>query len=174
MIKIYFTFLFAVFYCLSFSQSLDVEIDKFTKQKRITYDKTYYRLFNLAKLENPCWLSLRSVDTSIFIKFIGTLDAGVVGEDDPVILLFEDDTTTKLYPTHTQSYEVNVTSYGTSKHYEHQYRLSNEQLSLLCNKKLESVRRYYNDVYVDEDVSKKTKIMLINYFRTFALEFRKK
>ena len=99
---------------------------------------------------------LRSVDSTCFLILMGTIAVGTVGINDPMIFLFEDKTTFKIYPTSVQSYNIGVGQYE-SDHYYHQYSISISQLEELSVKKLISVRRYYNDVYSDIDVKEKNK-----------------
>ena len=129
-----------------------VEVDKFTGQKRVNTE--YVNI--AAGFTNVFKFKLRSVDSTCFLILMGTIAVGTVGINDPMIFLFEDKTTFKIYPTSVQSYNIGVGQYE-SNHYYHQYSISIPQLEELSVKKLISVRRYYNDVYSDIDVKEKNK-----------------
>ena len=84
-----------------------VEVDKFTGQKRVNTE--YVNI--AAGFTNVFKFKLRSVDSTCFLILMGTIAVGTVGINDPMIFLFEDKTTFKIYPTSVQSYNIGAVSY---------------------------------------------------------------
>lgn len=125
----------------------EIEIDKFTGKKRIRTD--YVKLGG--GLMSGIGAGFRTVDTTIFISFNGSMGTGVVGTRDATTFLFADKTTFSVYPTSIQSYE----GYGTSEHYDQQYHISKEQLEILAKNNPVSLRRTYSKYYIDVDIKTK-------------------
>ena len=130
----------------SYCQKIDkVEIDKFTGQKRILTKKIIlYEVFT-----KGLYIYIRTVDSTVFIRFYGNVGVGVVGPLDATTFLFSDKTTSDVLPTSLQSYDTDPQGFSQ------QYYFSKSQLQLLAEKNIISVRRTYNDTYIDIDVKEK-------------------
>lgn len=135
----------------SYGQKIsEKQVDKFTGQKRIETDYITLKI----GLTDIFRVKLRTVDTTIFITFYGTIGLGVVGRRDPSIFLFEDKSTFEVSPTSIQSYDIGKAAYSSGS-YTHQYRIYKQDLEILASKKLASIRRYYNNNYTDIDIKEK-------------------
>lgn len=156
--------LFTAFCQRSIAQKVTSEIDKFTKSKRVSTDYTYI-VNGLAQVLS---LKLRSVDTSYFLTLRGNVGLGIVGTHDAVTFLFDDSTTTKIYPTSIQSYETDF-EHPSLSFYTHQYNISKDQVEKISKSKIVSLRREYNDHYKDVDIKerlgKKLEQLSINFLQ---------
>ncbi len=124
-----------------------VEIDKFTGHKRILTEHIRVEA-TLTKVMN---MYLRTVDTTVFISFYGTVGIGVIGTMDGTTFLFPNKSTLTVYPTGIQSYD----GYGSNQYYDQQYLITKDQLEMLAANNPVSVRRIYNSNYVDVDIKSK-------------------
>lgn len=129
------------------SKSQKVETDKFTGKKRIQSESK----FLYVSLDGDLKISFRSNGELIFLELSGNKLMGVVGTKDPLILLFTDSTTIKLYPTSVQSTD----GYGNNRRYSHSYSAGIVDIEAISTKIIASIRRYYGDVYGDMDIKEK-------------------
>jgi hypothetical protein len=137
-------------FCLTSSaQKLtENQIDKFTKQKRLQTSEVLLK----GKLTEGMYIRFRSVDSSLFATLIGYgVGVGVIGEKDQAIFLLDNDETVTIYSTGIQSYDVG--QYGSS--YRHQYSISLNDLKILSQHNVKSVRKYTSKGYGDIDVPEK-------------------
>lgn len=143
---------FALFcYTGVYSQAIkSIEIDKFTGKKRIHTEQVLLK----SGFSQVCNISFRSVDTLIFLNLSGTWGVGVVGENDPLTLLFDDSTTIKVYPTSIQSYDVGYGKYEQNS-YSHQYFVTVSDMKVISVKPIVSARRVFSSYYTDADVKPK-------------------
>lgn len=141
---------------LSTAQKIEKsEIDKFTNQKRVLTDRVKLH----TGLSNILEIQFRTVDTSIFVKFRGTLGVGVVGPGDATTFLFEDKTTLDIYPTGIQTYNIETCT-GCVNWYDQQYYASIEILRIFATKTVTAIRRSYNSHYTDIDIKEKNAVKL--------------
>lgn len=154
---------------LCYSQKLTVnETDKFTGKKRL---ETSYCIVTM-KFVSAIQMKLRSVDTTCFVTFNGNTGVGVVGLTDATTFLFEDNSTTKVYPTSIQSYDIGVGQYSSNT-FNQQYNISIDQIEMLKTKKLISIRREFNSNYADFDVKEKHAEKISKLCMLFLSELKK-
>lgn len=138
-------------YSTTFSQKITQdEIDKFTKQRRIETSSEKFK----NHIGGAVGAYIRSVDSTCFIvlKGFGSY-ADVIGTDDRLIFLLDNDETVSAYSTTIQSYEI---GYGKSpKSFSHQYRIDKAGIEELSQHNLKSIRRYGSSGYMDIDISEK-------------------
>ena len=164
-------FIFVILFipAISFSQKIKVnEIDKFTKKKRIETSYSYLKM----GLFQYLGANIRSADSSIFINIQGS-GAGsfVIGTDDPVIFLLDNDSTIKIFPTDIQTYSIGI---GSSRDtYSHQYYISLSDLKTLSNHNIKSVRKHGSSSYVDIDINEKNQDEFKKNALLFLKEFEK-
>lgn len=128
------------------------ETDKFTKQHRVSTDMVVLKS-GFGTFLN---VRLRSVDSSYFIIVGGGgQGADVIGSDDQIIFLLDNDSTITAYSTGIQSYDVSVSSGITHKKYSHQYRLTKNDILILSAHEVKSVRKYGSKYYNDIDIKGK-------------------
>jgi len=153
--------------CMSIGQKIKKsEIDKFTKQKRVETSKEFLR----DGLTNNAGVWIRSVDTACFINLTGMNWAvGVVGPDDQAVFLLDNDETVTARSTEIQSYSIS--KYGN--YYDHQYRISKQDLEKLAAHELKSVRRYTSKGYTDLDIKDRKKEALKELSALFLAELNK-
>jgi hypothetical protein len=131
------------------SQKLKVnEYDKFTKQKRLQTELVALK----GKLSEGISIYLRTVDSSFFVYLEGYgSGVGVIGLDEKVIFLLDDQSTVTIYSIGIQSYEVT----RNGNYYEHQYRTSRSDIETLSKHKVTSIRKYSTKDYADIDIPEK-------------------
>lgn len=134
----------------SFGQ-ITSEIDKFTGKKRV--ESEWQNIYTGFGVEVK--IKFRAVDTTYFLSIAGNVGVGVIGTNDGAIFLFEDTTKFEIFPTSMQTYEIQG-AYA-SKYYNHQYRITRDQLWTLSTKRLSAVRRTFNSNYADIDVKDRLK-----------------
>lgn len=142
---------------VSNSQKLKVnEVDKFTKKKTLkTNDGTLKMGFSEVLTFN-----IRTVDSTVFIMFLGAgPGAEVIGAEDNVILLLNDQSTITLKSTGIQTYIPE----RTQNKFHHQYYSSIGDLKKLKESKVLSVRKYTPKGYNDMDVPEKNQDVLSKY-----------
>src|SRR5688572_12493020 len=100
------------------AQKLEVnEVDKFTKQKRLETNNAKLK----AGMSEGVVFKIRTVDSTVFISFQGYgAGAQIIGPDDKVILLLEDQSTVTLTSTGLQSIIVE----RMQNKFHHQYSSS--------------------------------------------------
>jgi TonB family protein len=95
---------------------------------------------------NSAVLSFRSDSSSIKMKLTGKVDtANVIGENEQVILLFDNDSTATLRSAGLQTYEMHDTYYN----YYHSYSLSLNDLIRLRDANLQALRQYDSKDFYD-------------------------
>ncbi len=103
-------------------------------------------------------ISLRFVDTTFFIELTGSgIGANIVGMDDRLIFLLDNDSTVTAKSPTVQTYDYSK-AMGT---YSHKYVLYFEDLEYLSQHNLQALRKYagekYDDIYVDPKNADKVK-----------------
>ena len=135
--------------CFMYGQKLKVnEVDKFTGQKRLETNSVSLK----ARLSEGIGIYFRAIDSSLFV-IIGGFGAGAttIAENDKALFLLEDGTTVTAYSTGLQSYEI----HSQANSYNHQYRITKEDLRNLSLQNTKSIRCYSIANYVDVDIPKK-------------------
>lgn len=85
----------------------------------------------------------RSMKNTILFGFSSTYFAvGVVGTHDPMTFLFENDSTTEIFPKEIQSTSLN-------SGYSNEYIISAAQVEMIARNQVKQVRRIYNSNYAD-------------------------
>jgi hypothetical protein len=143
-------FILLIIPTLSYSQKIaQDEIDKFTKSHVIKTSEVTLK----AGLNTGFGVYFRSDDSTIFVVFDGYgKGASVIGKDDKIILLFENDSTLTETSTGIQDYSTVETSLGQMKKYHHQYNFTKEDLQLVKSFKLKAIRIYEVDAYENIDI----------------------
>ena len=164
--KLLLCFLFCTGSIICYAQKIkENELDKFTGYRRI--NTSYVRLsLGFFKVMSA---KLRTVDTTIFLELKGNIGLGTIGSKDELIFLFDDKSTLTIFPTGIQSYE----GVGTEAHYEQEYNINKEQLNSLALKNVVSVRRYFNNNYVDQDIKKTNSQKLVQLAKVLLVELAK-
>lgn len=140
--------LFLISFIANSQKLIQNETDKFTKYHRL---KTSNQ-----RLKQGMLFYIRSVtdtvgDNFYFITFFGTVPSpDVVGTDDEMIFLLDNDNTVTIYPTDIQGSELNA---GTLM-YRHQYKLGESDIKTLSEHNIKSIRRFASRGYVDIDLGK--------------------
>ncbi len=118
------------------------EYDRFLKQRTIET----YPLAILTGGNNSAILTFRSDSTNTFMKLNGRVEStNVIGQNEQVILLFDNDSTATLKSAGLQTYEMRDTYYN----YFHTYTVSLDDLIRLRNYKLSAVRQYDSKDFYD-------------------------
>jgi hypothetical protein len=144
-----------------FSQTIKQdEIDKFTKQRRVETSNTLLK----GGLSCGLYTYFRSVDSSYYLTIGGYGCAvGVVGTNDQATFLLDNSITVSVFPTGVQSYEIG----DYNKSYRHQYSITLDNIKMLANHKLKSVRRYTSKGYSDIDIPNKNSSELMKLCTLF-------
>lgn len=142
--------------------------DKFLKKRRIETTAVTIDM----KLASVLTVSIRSFDTSIFIKFSGRgYSVGIVGEDDIAILLFTNDSTLKLKSKGLQTYERNGGANGLDKVFYYEYLASLSDIEKLSNSKTASIRINSDQHYTDIDITQKKRDLINKLCQIFIKEY---
>lgn len=138
--------LFILIPSLAFGQKLSVnEIDKFTKDHRLQTSNIRLKTGMLAYIRTVSHADPKS--TSYFIKLFGSTPApDVIGENDRLLFLLDNDSTVTGYSTGFQSYQI------SPKMYYHQYRITESDLRSLSSHNLKSIRKYGSGGYSDVEI----------------------
>jgi len=126
------------------------ETDKFTNAKRLTTSNVRLKTGMLA------FLTTYTEDefTFYYITLFGSVpEARVIGTDERVIFLLDNDSTVTGYSTGIQSYDIGMGTHG--KMYRHQYKLQESDIKLLAEHDIKSIRKYGGDIYADVDIPEK-------------------
>lgn len=124
----------------------EITFDKFTHEKRVLTDELL--ILNSQAKWPHLYISFRSVDTSCFITLHGQgVASGIIAPDDQAWILLDDDTKIIVRSTGLQDYDI------TTRDYIHQYRISLSDVKRLTEKKIVSIRRYYESNYTDIDIT---------------------
>lgn len=132
------------------AQKVSVEVDKFTKQKKVISD--------WAPLDNGFVSSARirfsSVDSFMFVTIsCSGAYADVIGTNDETIFLFDDADTIKVWSPSIQSYDI---GYYSSKGAMHSYVINADQVVKLASKgQIVSFRKYGAGGYFEGKVKSK-------------------
>ena len=130
------------------------EYDKFLKQRKVeTFPLTIQQGKN-TKTD----LALRSDSVSFSLQLSGTIaSTNIIGENEQVIFLFDNDSTVTLKSSGLQSYEMGQNSYA----YIHNYILTIPDLVKLSTYNLQALREYdskdFSDVVIPENNREKIK-----------------
>jgi hypothetical protein len=142
------------------------EVDKFTKQKRIETTDVSLK----AGLYESMITHIRSVDSTCFMIFAGTgNEAQVIGDDDKLIMLLDNDSTITALSTGIQDYNI----YTNHRTYSHQYEIALDDIETISSHDVKSIRKYTAKGYVDFDVPEKKKAELKQLCLVFLAELRK-
>ena len=155
----------------SFGQKIkESTYDKFLKKYRIaTTDVTIDMKFS-----SVLTVSIRSVDTSIFIKFSGRgYSVGVVGAQDFAIFLFTNDSTLELKSKGLQTYERNGGVNGTDIVFYYEYCAKLSDIEKLSNSTTASIRIYSDQHYSDIEIKPKKSELINKLCQLFIREYNK-
>lgn len=124
------------------------ETDKFTQQKRVETNEVRLKF----GLSTRLLFKLRSSGDACYAIFSGYGEgAAVIGNKDQLILLLDNDSTVILTSTGLQSYTVNQ----STNSYTHQYSADKEDIVLLSEHKVKSIRKYTVKGYIETDIPNK-------------------
>ncbi|MFN2438338.1 MAG: energy transducer TonB [Chitinophagaceae bacterium] len=115
-------------------------------------------------------ISFGSLDSSFYLQLTGSgLGANVLGEDDQLILLLENDSTITLKSTGLQTYDVSK----IPNTYKHEYTFSLADLEKLSQHDLRALRKYraqdFDDVYIPKENYDKIKKLSSLFIEEFKL-----
>jgi len=139
----------------SFAQKIKVnEYDKFLKQRRVESFPLTIKTDPKIKMA----ISFGSLGSSFFLQLTGSgLGASVIGEDDQLILLLENDSTIIAKSKGLQTYDVSA----TPNTYKHDYLFTLEDVDKLSRYNLKALRKYhaneFDDVYTSKENYDKVK-----------------
>jgi hypothetical protein len=139
---------------LSFGQKLAVnEIDKFNKAHKLQTSNVRLKNGMLCYIRTfTSSLDIKLDTTFYYITFFGTLPApDVIGTDDRLIFLLENDSTITIYSTGIQGSEYR----SGVRMYNHQYKAQGTDIVTLSKENVKSIRKYGTRGYVDLDIPKK-------------------
>jgi TonB family protein len=127
----------------AFAQQIKLnEYDRFLKARVVES----YPITVLDEGNNSAVLSFRSDSISIKMKLTGKVDTmNVIGENEQVILLFDNDSTATLRSAGLQTYEMHDAYYN----YYHSYSLSLNDLIRLRDYNLYALRQYDSKDFYD-------------------------
>ena len=137
-------------YVNTYSQ-IEKNIDKFTGRTRLVSQNA--PLWAKGLTGDGFTVNLRSDgDVHFLIVHGSTFACGTVGINDALLLLTDSGSVT-IYPSHIQTtvYDSYWKRYG----YDHQYKISLDQIKFLASHHILSARRYFDDKYADFDVKEK-------------------
>ena len=166
--KLFVFSILCLFFVTGFTQEITSSLDKFTHQKRLSSDKI--NLWGKGFTSNGVKMSIRSVDSSIFLIVYGNV-SGTVSEKDPLYIL-TDVGNIILFPTHIQTSSRYWNDNYWIERYDNEYSISYKQVVSLSQNKIKSIRRYYNDVYQEFDVRESHNSNLINLCSAFLVEYK--
>jgi hypothetical protein len=138
------------------------EVDKFTKAQRLQTSNVRLKsgmLFYIRTYTTP------ENGTNYYITFFGsTPSPDVVGTEDKLTFLLENDSTVNIYPTDIQGTEYTA---GVSM-YRHQYELTESDIKALAENDVKSIRMYasrgYNDIDLrgdkEDEIKKAARLIL--------------
>ncbi|MEO6071047.1 MAG: energy transducer TonB [Chitinophagaceae bacterium] len=118
------------------------EYDKFIKMRRVESFPIILKTAPDIKLA----ISLRSIGTSVFLQLSGSgIGTTVVGTEDPVIFLLDNDSTVVVKSPRLQTFD-----YSKAVHtYQHEYVLTFSDLMKLSQHNVQGLRKYYTEKYDD-------------------------
>jgi len=166
--KLLLTLFLAAMTQVSLSQKIkSSKYDPFLKVHRI---ETNYVAIKQG-LSNGLSIGYRSVDSTIFLILAGYGKAtGVVGTDDRLIFLLQDESTIDAFSKGIQSYKVN--QYQNT--FIHEYRISLDNVAKLKTSKIIGLRKYNSDGYVDTEISSNNSKDINSISEVFHAEYLKK
>lgn len=142
-----------------YAQKIDkIEIDKFTKTKKVTtkpldIEKGLFKFMSITFLTD---------DTTIKIHFYGSYGKAFrdIGPKSPVVFLFDDNSTTRIYPPYHQATHTSEGVYDERAYFSFNYSFSYENLKLLASKKVISFRSEFTpDINYNDKVSENLKVL---------------
>ncbi len=150
-------------------------------QNKCKYDvDTYDKFLKIRKLEKEVKVNKANAggngylkldfckyDSLVFFRITYILRDGiVVGKDDKIIFLLEDDSSVRAFPNQIYSGDMRV---ATSQFVLNaSYFFENyDDMEKLKTKKVKSIRIYYNSVYRDQDIKDRFSDMLQNTAQCF-------
>jgi hypothetical protein len=169
--KIQLIFLFNLLTLFTFGQKIvENSFDKFLKVNRIkTSDLTIDMKFS-----SVLTLSIRSVDTNIFLKLSGRgYPIGIVGDNDDVVILLANDSTISLKSKGLQTYERNGGLNNLDKVFHYEYLIQISQIESLCGIELTSIRINSGQSYHDIEINRKMHESIKKLFKVFFSEYMK-
>lgn len=141
------------------------EIDKFTKERHIETN------FANVRQQFTCVMQfkLRASGDYLFFTVRGSnCGAGVIGDDDYILLLMDDESTVRLKSTGIQSYQITDSGFGIDKPYTHQYYISQSDMDAIKSHTVKSLRISYDDVFQDFEVNKHGQENIKELFNNFT------
>jgi len=150
-----------------FSQKIKVnEYDKFLKKRRV--ESIPLTIKTDAKMKMA--VSFSAIGSSFYLQLSGAgVGAYVIGEDDKLILLLDNDSTIIIKSTGLQTYDVTK----TPSTYKHEYGLTLEDVEKLTKHNLQALRKYhaneFEDVYVPRENYDKVKKLSTNFIEEFEI-----
>ncbi|HVG39979.1 MAG TPA: energy transducer TonB [Chitinophagaceae bacterium] len=142
------------------------EYDKFIKQRRVESFPLLVKSDQQIKLS----VSLRSVGSSIFLQLTGSgIGTNVIGSDDEVIFLLDNDSTVVAKSPRVQTYD-----YSKAVHtYNHEYLMTMADLEKLSQHKLQALRKYYTEKFDDIYIPKENTDKIKNLSALFMEELKR-
>ncbi len=152
---------------ISFSQKIKVnEYDKFLKKRRVESIPLTIKTEPKIKMA----ISFGSIGTSFYLQLSGAgLGATVIGEEDQLILLLDNDSTITLKSKGLQTYDVSA----TPNTYKHEYVFTLTDLEKLSRHNLRALRKYHSndfeDVYIPKENYDKVKKLSTLFIEEFKI-----
>ena len=159
--------LFLLFPFCALAQKIKVnEFDKFIRQQRVESFPVMIKDKSDIKLA----VSLRSVGSSFFLLLSGSgIGTNVVGPDDQVIFLLDNDSTVVIKSPRLQTYDYSK----AVNTYKHEYLLTYADMQKLSQHNLTALRKYYTEKYDDIYIPKENVDKLKDLCKTFLEELKK-
>jgi hypothetical protein len=140
------------------------QVDPFTNQRRVESKKVFLK----NRLMEGVSLSLRSVDSSCYIRLDGWgSGTAVIGSGDQAIFLL-DSTTIRVYSTGVQGVTL-----GDYNRYSHQYSINPSDIKLLADHSIKAIRKYTAEGYSDISIPEKNQSDFKRTAQLFYSEYRK-
>jgi TonB family protein len=152
---------------ISFSQKIKVnEYDKFLKKRKIESFPLTIKTDPKIKMA----ISFGAIDSSLYLQLNGAgLGANVIGEDDLLILLLDNDSTINIKSKGLQTYDVSK----TPNTYKHEYVLTLEDLEKLSRYNMQALRKYhaneFEDIYIPKENFDKVKKLSALFIEEFKI-----
>lgn len=160
-------FLLLLFPVCAGAQKIKVnEFDKFIRQRRVESFPLVLKTAPEIKLA----ISLRSVGTSVFLQLSGSgIGTNVVGADDQVIFLLDNDSTVVVKSPRLQTYDYSK----AVNTYQHEYVLTLPDLEKLSKHNLQALRKYYTEKFDDIYIPKENVDKVKNLTALFMEELKR-
>ena len=145
------------------------EFDKFQKSQRIETSMVLIK----GGIYNAAACGYRSIGNTILFM-IGGGGNYVVGGTSKIIILFSDDSTTEIISKGIQSSKTDVIQgAGVVSSYQFEYYIAVEQVEMLKNMEVKSIRMFETEEYIDFDLKKKHSADLKSLSTIFLEEYNK-